>query len=228
MRHRKKTDKLSRKSDHRSAMLSNIVASLIDHERVTTTLRIARSVRRYADRMVTLAKKNTLHTRRQAISFLRPSGPDRKNTVQKLFDEIGPRYVERPGGYTRIYKIDPRRGDNAPMAIIEYVDAKFVLKERKKAVEEEDVVQVETEVSGEVQEQTESVDEATTADATAEKAAAVEVPAEEKPAEQKAETAEAVQEAPAEGESALSDQELKDRKGGVGRFFKDMFHKDKQ
>jgi len=223
MRHRKKTDKLSRKSDHRAAMLSNIVASLIDHERVTTTLRIARSLRRYADQMVTLAKKNTLHTRRQAVSYLRPSGPDRKATVQKLFDVIGPRFADRPGGYTRIYKIDPRRGDNAPMAIIEFVDAKVVLKERKKDRHEEDELQVETEVSGEVQEQDEAVVETApdeTPDAAEETAVVKETPAEDTKEEPAAETAEAATEEPAEEGT----DESQDKKSGG--FFKGLFHKD--
>ena len=104
MRHQKKTDKLGRKSDHRAALMSNVVASLIDNDRISTTLRIARSARRYADRMVTLAKKGTLHHRRLAISFLRPSGPDRKETVERLFDVLGPRFASRQGGYTRILK----------------------------------------------------------------------------------------------------------------------------
>lgn len=215
MRHRKRTDKLSRKSDHRAATLSNVVASLIDHERVTTTLRLARSAHRYADRMVTLAKKNTLHTRRQAVSFLRPSGPDRKETVRKLFSEIGPRYAERPGGYTRIYKIDPRRGDNAPMAVIEFVDAKVVLKERKKPRHEEEELQVETEVTGDVQEQ---VEEAAEPAETTEPAA--EAPAKEKTAQPAAEGK------PETEPAAEKKEEPKDRKGGVGRFFKGLFHKD--
>ena len=96
MRHQKKTDKLGRKSDHRAALMSNVVASLIDNDRISTTLRIARSARRYADRMVTLAKKGTLHHRRLAIAFLRPSGQDRKETVQRLFDVLGPRFASRP------------------------------------------------------------------------------------------------------------------------------------
>jgi large subunit ribosomal protein L17 len=202
-------------------MLSNVVASLIDHERVTTTLRIARSARRYADRMVTLAKKNTLHTRRQAVSFLRPSGPDRKETVRKLFSEIGPRYAERPGGYTRIYKIDSRRGDNAPMAVIEFVDAKVVLKERRKPRHEEEELQVETEVTGDVQEQVQEE-----AEAAVEPAETVE-PVAEAPAQEEGAPAEPAAEEKPETEPAAEEKEkLKDRKGGVGRFFKGLFHKD--
>ena len=114
MRHRKKTDKLGRKTPHRTATLSNLVASVLEHERITTTLRLAKSARRSTDRMISLAKRNTLHTRRQAISFLRPTGTTRKLLVRKLFEELGPRYAERPGGYVRVVKLPPRRGDNAP------------------------------------------------------------------------------------------------------------------
>lgn len=151
MRHQKKTDKLGRKSDHRAALMSNVVASLIDNDRISTTLRIARSARRYADRMVTLAKKGTLHHRRLAISFLRPSGEDRKETVQRLFDVLGPRFASRQGGYTRILKTGTRRGDNAPTCILEFVDAE--VKEKVARAKKEEEVQVEANVSGELQSQ---------------------------------------------------------------------------
>lgn len=155
MRHRKRTDKLGKKSPHRKATLSNIIASLIKHERVTTKLRLARSARRYADKIITLAKKNTLHSRRLAIAFLRPDTDEEKQNVRKLFDVLGPRYAERPGGYTRIIKLESRRGDNAPMAILEYVDAEVTFKERKKQVAADDDFSVDTEVTGDIQAQEE-------------------------------------------------------------------------
>ena len=154
MRHKKKTDKLARKAPHRIATLSSVVTGLIDHGRITTTLRIARSAKRYADKMVTLAKKNTLHSRRMALKFIRPTAEDRKETVRKLFDEWGKMFEARPGGYTRILKLETRRGDNAPMAILEFVGAEIKFKERKK-VDEDDVVDVQTTVEGDLQVQQE-------------------------------------------------------------------------
>ena len=150
MRHKKKTDKLARKAPHRVATLSSVVTGLIDHGRITTTLRIARSARRYADKMVTLAKKNTLHSRRMAIKFIRPSAEDRKETVRKLFDEWAKVFEARPGGYTRILKLESRRGDNAPMAILEFVGAEVKFKKRKK-VDDDDVLDVQTSVEGDLQ-----------------------------------------------------------------------------
>jgi len=150
MRHKKKTDKLGRKAPHREATLASVVTGLIDHGRVTTTLRIARSAKRYADKMVTLAKKNSLHSRRQAIKFLRPTADDRKETVRKLFDEWGKIFEARPGGYTRILKLESRRGDNAPMAILEFVGAEIKFKERKKVAAADDI-DVQTTVEGDLQ-----------------------------------------------------------------------------
>ena len=155
MRHRKRTDKLGKKAPHRKATLSNIIASLVKHERVTTKLRLARSAKRYADKMITLAKKNTLHSRRLAIAFLRPDTDEEKNNIKKLFDVLGPRFAERPGGYTRIIKLECRRGDNAPMAILEYVDADVTFKERKKPVKSDEDFSVDTEVTGDIQTQDE-------------------------------------------------------------------------
>jgi len=155
MRHRKRTDKLGKKAPHRKATLANIIASLIKHERVNTKLRLARSAKRYADKMITLAKKNTLHSRRMAIAFLRPDTDEEKKNIRKLFDVLGPRYAERPGGYTRIIKLECRRGDNAPMAILEYVDAEVTFKERKNKTKSDDDFSVDTEVSGDIQAQEE-------------------------------------------------------------------------
>ena len=117
MRHRKQGRKLNRTSSHRKAMFANMAASLIEHEQIVTTLPKAKEMRSVADKLITLAKRGDLHSRRQAISQVR-----NVEQVKKLFDELGPRYKERPGGYTRVLKAGFRFGDNAPMAVIEFVD----------------------------------------------------------------------------------------------------------
>ena len=110
------TRKLGRPTDHRIAMLRNLVTSLLDNGRIVTTLARAKEVRCMADKMITLGKTNTLHSRRQALSYITD-----KEVVYKLFEEIAPKYAERQGGYTRIIKAGPRRGDAAETAIIELV-----------------------------------------------------------------------------------------------------------
>lgn len=115
MRHRKRTAKLGMKSQHRRAVLANLVCSLIAHRQITTTVARAKEVRRWADKMVTLAKAGSLHDRRQALAFLR-----QKKAVKTLFTEIGPLHNDRRGGYTRIIRVGPRRGDAAEMAIVEW------------------------------------------------------------------------------------------------------------
>src|SRR5512144_3053013 len=117
MRHLKAGRKLNRTSSHRKALLRNLVTSLIDHEQVKTTDAKAKELRRVADRMITLAKRGTLHARRQAASFVRT-----RTAVKKLFDEMAPRFRDRQGGYTRIVKIGLRHGDAAPMSMIELTD----------------------------------------------------------------------------------------------------------
>lgn len=117
MRHRKSGRKLSRSSSHRKAMFANMAASLIKHEQIVTTVPKAKDLRPIVEKLVTLAKRGDLHARRQAISQLRDLG-----SVKKLFDTLGPRYKERPGGYTRVLKAGFRYGDNAPIAVIEFVD----------------------------------------------------------------------------------------------------------
>src|SRR5690349_9224167 len=117
MRHQKKTVKLGRTAEHRKALLANQVCSLIEHQRIKTTLAKAKAVRPYAERMVTLGKRGDLHARRLAFAFLR-----QKNAVRKLFAEIAPRSATRQGGYVRIIKLGPRLSDAAPMAFIEWVD----------------------------------------------------------------------------------------------------------
>ncbi|MFK7889498.1 MAG: 50S ribosomal protein L17 [Granulosicoccus sp.] len=117
MRHRKSGRKLNRNSSHRKAMFRNMAASLVEHESIKTTLPKAKELRRVIEPMVTNAKQDNVAKRRQAFDRLRD-----KAAVGKLFSEIGPRFVSRPGGYTRILKCGMRPGDNAPMAIIEFVE----------------------------------------------------------------------------------------------------------
>jgi large subunit ribosomal protein L17 len=117
MRHLKSGKKLNRTSSHRKAMFSNMTASLIEHEVIKTTLPKAKELRRVAEPLITLAKKDSVANRRLAFSRLRND-----SAVGKLFAELGPRYQERPGGYMRILKSGFRAGDAAPMAIVELVD----------------------------------------------------------------------------------------------------------
>jgi large subunit ribosomal protein L17 len=133
MRHQKKTIKLGRTSAHRKALLANQVCSLIEHERIKTTLAKAKAVRPLAEKMVTLGKRGSLHARRTALAVLR-----QKNAVKKLFDNIAPRSATRNGGYTRIVKLGQRKSDSAPVAFLEWVDAAPVSEEKepKKATKE--------------------------------------------------------------------------------------------
>lgn len=124
MRHHKKTVKLGVTAAHRKAMLANQVCSLIEHERIKTTLAKAKAVRPLAEKMVTLGKKGSLHARRTALAVLRQKGP-----VMRLFDEIAPRSSSRPGGYTRIVRLGRRKSDSAEVAFIEWVDGPQMVEE---------------------------------------------------------------------------------------------------
>jgi large subunit ribosomal protein L17 len=124
MRHQKKTLKLGRTAEHRKALLANQVCSLIEHQRIKTTLAKAKAVRPLAEKMVTLGKKGSLHARRTALAVLRQKG-----AVKKLFEDIAPRSADRNGGYTRIVKLGARKSDAAPVAFIEWVDAPIVVEE---------------------------------------------------------------------------------------------------
>jgi large subunit ribosomal protein L17 len=117
MRHGKVHRKLGRTAEHRKALFANMCAALIKHEQITTTLPKAKELRPVAEKLVTLGKRGDLHARRQAIAQMRDVA-----MVKKLFEVIGPRYKERNGGYTRIIKAGFRYGDNAPVAVIEFVD----------------------------------------------------------------------------------------------------------
>lgn len=117
MRHRKSGRKLNRTSSHRKAMFANMAASLIEHEQIVTTLPKAKEIRPVVEKLVTLGKRGDLHSRRRAISKLQDV-----EVVRKLFDTIATRYADRHGGYLRIMRAGFRKGDNAPMAVIEFVD----------------------------------------------------------------------------------------------------------
>ena len=117
MRHQRNRHKLSRDSAHRKALLLNLSKQLIEHERIETTVSKAKAVKPEVEKLITLARRGDLHARRQALATL---GQD-KFVVYKLFEEIAPRYAERPGGYTRILKLGPRQSDATEMALIEFV-----------------------------------------------------------------------------------------------------------
>lgn len=135
MRHKKAYRKLGRRSDHRKAMLMNLTISLLTHEKIETTVTRAKELRRVAERIITKGKKGTLAARRDVIAAIGnktmvvtkgkgvevAEGETEIKVVKKLFDEIAPRYQERNGGYTRITKLDIRRGDSSEMAVIELV-----------------------------------------------------------------------------------------------------------
>ena len=117
MRHRKKGRKLQRTASHRRAMLRNLATSLYRHERIETTTAKAKELRPYAERLITLARRGDLHARRLVARKIQD-----REVLGKLFDEISPRYAERPGGYTRILKLGNRKGDSAEISLIELVN----------------------------------------------------------------------------------------------------------
>ena len=158
----KKGPRLGGSPAHQKAILANLATSLFEHGKITTTEAKARVLRPYAEKLITKAKRGDLHNRRQVMSVIRD-----KTVVHVLFTEIGPRYTERPGGYTRITKLGPRKGDNAPMAVIELVEEEFTAKVRstktsdkpaKKATPAEPAVDESTD------ETTEATDESTAAE----------------------------------------------------------------
>jgi large subunit ribosomal protein L17 len=117
MRHGNSGRKLNRTHEHRKAMFANMAASLIVHEQIVTTLPKAKDLRPIVEKLITLGKRGDLHARRQAISKVRD-----ETCIKKLFDTLAPRYAERQGGYCRVLKAGFRRGDNAPLAVIEFVE----------------------------------------------------------------------------------------------------------
>lgn len=118
MRHRVHTFKVGRTSSHRRAMLANMVSSLIEHGQITTSLVKAKEARRFAEKLVTMAKSDNVHHRRLAVARIHD-----KSAVKKLFDEIAPMYMERQGGYTRILKLGKRIGDATEMSILQWVES---------------------------------------------------------------------------------------------------------
>lgn len=127
MRHQVKGRKLRRPTSHRMAMLRNLVTSFLEKERVRTTLAKAKEAGPIAEKMITLGKKGTLHSRRQVLAFIRKEG-----VVTKVFDDLGPRFSQRPGGYSRIVKLGLRGGDGAQMAMLELIGAEYKKKAKKK------------------------------------------------------------------------------------------------
>ncbi|MGQ9618130.1 MAG: 50S ribosomal protein L17 [Candidatus Aminicenantia bacterium] len=126
MRHRIDKRKLGRTTEHRIALLRNLATSLFEKERIITTLAKAKELRRFSEKAITLAKEGSLHSRRLALKYIW-----KKGTLKKLFEEIGPRFEGRNGGYTRIVKLEERKGDGAQLAIVELVGSEYKKKEKK-------------------------------------------------------------------------------------------------
>ncbi len=131
MRHLVASKKLGRNSAQRKALLRNLVTSFMEKERIRTTLAKAKVTRPLAEKMITLSRTNSLHARRRALRFIY-----KKNVVKKMFEEIGPRFSERPGGYTRIVKVGPRAGDGTEMAVLEMIGSELQKKSKKKSIKE--------------------------------------------------------------------------------------------
>ncbi|TYR35064.1 50S ribosomal protein L17 [Sphingobacterium phlebotomi] len=180
MRHGKKVDKLGRTDSHRKAMLANMATSLIKHKRITTTLAKARALRKYVEPLITKSKNDTTHSRRTVFAYLKD-----KEAVTILFREISEKVASRPGGYTRIIKLENRLGDNAEMAFIELVDYNEIYgqtaKEEKKSTRRRGGKKKATEKTAEVEvaEEVEVTEEVKEETPKAEEAAAEETPATE-------------------------------------------------
>ncbi len=149
MRHRKAGRHLGRDSAHRKALYRNLVTDLLRYERITTTDAKAREIRPIAEKMITLGRRGDLHARRQALSYIYD-----RYVVEKVFEDIAPRMADRPGGYLRITRLEPRKGDGARMAVIETVDYQDVidLAEAPPAEEAEAASDAETDAAAEVEE----------------------------------------------------------------------------
>jgi large subunit ribosomal protein L17 len=211
MRHRKTGRKLGRNASHRKALFRNMVTSLLEHGRIVTTEAKAKELRRYAAKMITLGKRDTLHSRRIAAQTIRSQA-----VLVKLFDEIAPGFAQREGGYTRIAKLGPRKGDNAPMSVIELMPAGAPqLKNRKKPVtvaptkvavpDSKEVFEAPSEEK--LAEPVEAAaEEAPAAEAVAEEAPAAEAVAEEAPA------AEAVAEEAPAAEAVAEEEGTEEKK----------------
>ncbi len=178
MRHRVSGRRLGRSSSHQKAMFRSLAAALITHEHIETTDARAKELRRVTDRLVTLGKRGTLHARRQAYKFL-----NNHQLVQKLFDEIAPRFSERPGGYTRLIKSRIRFVDQAPMTFVRFVDSELTdaASEKKESTETAAPISVEEQVKAGVEEELQATaadesetDDAATSDDAADEAVVVE------------------------------------------------------
>ncbi len=206
MRHQRTGKRLGRDSAHRKALYANLAGALIEHGRIRTTITKAKAVKPLAEQMITLGRRGDIHARRQAVAVLRS-----KDIVHKLFDEIGPRFADRPGGYSRIVKLGPRPGDAAEMVYLELIDEPHVPRERPAAsapaavvAESEALDDVDAAAEAEPVDEADPVDEAEPA--AAEPAAANDEPSEAEPAAE-AETAEpeAVEAEPAAEPEASSE-----------------------
>jgi large subunit ribosomal protein L17 len=196
MRHQRTGKKLGRDSAHRRALYANLASNLIEHERIKTTITKAKAVKPIAEQMITLGRRGDMHARRQAVAFLRS-----KDIVHKLFDELGPRYAERPGGYSRIIRIGPRQGDAAEMCYLELVDTPLVFKTKLADVEEPEAAETE-EVGGDEPEA-----EADDAEPEAEAETAVEDPAADEAEADDEPSAEAEREEPEVAEPEAAEPE---------------------
>src|SRR3954471_23911282 len=177
MRHQRSGKKLGRDAAHRKALYSNLAGALIEHGRIKTTVTKAKAVKPIAEQMITLGRRGDLHARRQAVAFLRS-----KDVVHKLFDEVAPRFKDRPGGYSRIIKIGPRPGDAAEMVYLELVGEEVTARPRReRPVPEAEAVPATPEPAAEEAPETEAeqVEEPTAEAEVAEEDVAVEEPAEE-------------------------------------------------
>ena len=174
----KKGTRLGGSPAHQKLILANLATSLFEHGRITTTEAKARMLRPYAERLITKAKKGDLHNRRLVLRVVREKG-----VVHSLFEEIAPRYAERPGGYTRITKLGPRKGDNAPMAVIELVTEEYVTKAKTVRAQEATAPAPAAPAPAEETAPADEVESEETAEPTAPEAEAAEATAEEAPAE---------------------------------------------
>lgn len=197
MRHGKKFNHLGRTASHRNAMLANMATSLIKHKRITTTLAKAKALRKYVEPLITKSKSDTTHSRRMVFSYLQD-----KDAITILFREISEKVADRPGGYTRIIKLENRLGDNAEMAFIELVDYNEVYKKDGEAAERKTTRRRGRKKSGATAAKAETEAKATAAEA----AAVVEEPVDETPAEAAAESASAA-ESPAEPTESTETEE---------------------
>ncbi len=199
MRHLKAGKRLGVTTSHRKAMMRNLVTALLEHGEIKTTVTRAKEMRKYFDKMIGLGKKNDLHSRRQALSFIMS-----KEVVKKLFDEYGPLYENRNGGYTRIYKLGRRLGDNAQMALIQMVDLKEEEKPAKKSAPEA-ITEIKSELQSEEAAKENAVEETTAGEEVTAEAPVDEKAVAEEPAIEESEAAPA--DAPEETEESESPAE---------------------